>query len=98
MLFSATNYLQVPIHDSIYNTSVNFGICFLHHYLSINKMEQTAVPKADRIPYYDLFIIKKNAYSIRNPGLPISAVMGRIAGLLIYKALSSKMHTLLCLG
>lgn len=56
------------------------------------------MPKADQIPYYDLFIIKKNAYSIRNPGLPISAVMGRIAGLLIYKALSSKMHTLLCLG
>lgn len=32
MLFSKTNYLQVPIPNSIYNTSVNFGICFLHYY------------------------------------------------------------------
>lgn len=98
MLFSATNYLQVPRHESTFNTFVNFRICFLHHYLSINRIEQTAVPKAGWISYYDLFINKKNAYTIRKSGLLISTVKGWIPEPLIYEALSSKMHTLFCLG
>lgn len=52
-------------------------------------MEQTAVPKAGWILYYDLFINKnKNAYTITNPGLLISTVTGQIAGPLIYEARS----------
>lgn len=59
MLFSATNYLQMPRHDSTHGTFVNLRICFLHHYLSINRREQPAVPKAGWISYYDLYSNKK---------------------------------------
>lgn len=60
-------------------------------------MEQTAVPKAGWIPHYDLFINERNAYTVRNPGLLISTVAGHGAAYL-QGSLSSKMHTLFCLG
>lgn len=55
-------FLQLIIskcQDTIPHTFVNLRICFLHRYLSINRREQPAVPKAGWISYYDLYSKKK---------------------------------------
>lgn len=99
MLFSATNYLQVPRHASSH-TFVNFTICFLHHYLGINRREQPAAPKAGWVPYCDLSINKKKKclhYQKAKLSNEDSDGMESRAAYL-QGSLSSEMHTLFCLG